>query len=496
MTEQYKIFEVNLTGTDKGNPYVEIWVKADFTNGDETVTVNGFYCGNSNYKVRFMPTKPGTWTAVTKSNDPMLNNIQLACECEPAKEGNHGRVLPMNEVRPQSAGTEEDKFHFMYEDGTRFQPFGTTCYAWVNQPDEIQDQTLETLKNSPFNKVRMCIFPKFYSYNNTDPKYYAFMGNREEGFDFTRFNPEFWNNLEKRIAQMDELGIEADIILMHPYDRWGFAKMDIETDIYYLKYAVDRLCHFKNVWWSLANEYDLMPWKSIEDWELFARVIMGRDSYGHLRSIHNCHKFYDYTRPWVTHVSVQRVDVYKTSEAVTEWRKIYQKPIVIDECAYEGNICFGWGNITGEEMTRRFWEGCIRGGYLSHGEVFVQNEQIWWSHGGKLYGTSPERIDFLKKIMADVPEGAVQLKITPENFEANWDVPCLYKEDDKSYYLYYFGFFKPSSRNYELEEGAAFEIELIDTWDMTIEKLPGTYSGNITIEMPEKQYMAIRMKRV
>lgn len=496
MTEQYKIFEATLSGTSVGNPYQDIWLKAAFTDETETAEVNGFYCGEGTYKVRFMPRKPGIWTATTRSNDPALDGIALTCACSPAQPGNHGRVLPRNEVRPQFTATEEDKFHFAYEDGSRFQPFGTTCYAWVNQPKAVQEQTLETLKAAPFNKIRMCIFPKFYVYNTADPDRYAFQGNAQDGFDFTRFDPVFWDNLEERIAQLDELGIEADIILLHPYDRWGFAKMDYETDVFYLKYAVDRLCHFKNVWWSMANEFDLMPWKPVEAWESYARVVMGRDSYGHLRSIHNCNVLYDYTRPWITHVSVQRLDIYKTAEMVSEWRQLYQKPVVVDECAYEGNINLGWGNITGEEMTRRFWEGCIRGGYLSHGEVYVQYDQIWWSHGGTLHGTSPDRISFLKQVMADAPEGVAPLKLTSENYLDNWDVPCLCKEDDRSYYLYYFGFFKPLFRTYELPEGNSYEIELLDTWDMTVTKLPGVYTGSIRIDLPEKQYMAIRMKKV
>lgn len=495
MTEQYKIYEKRLKGTRSGNPYKDIYLKADFTDGTETVKVNGFYCEDGNYKIRFMPRTPGVWTATVESNDAQLDGVQLKCECIPAGKGNHGRVLPMNEVMPQNSFSEEDKFHFSYEDGTRYKPFGTTCYAWINQAEEVQEQTLETLKNSPFNKVRMCIFPKFYTYNTANPECYAFEGNEAEGFDFTRFNPMFWEKLEKRIAQLDELGIEADIILLHPYDKWGFSKMDTETDMFYLKYAVDRLCHFKNVWWAMANEFDLLPWKTVENWEAYARVVMGRDSYGHLRSIHNCCKMYDQTRPWITHVSVQRIDVYKTAEAVTEWRKEYQKPIVVDECAYEGNINFGWGNITGEEMTRRFWEGCIRGGYLSHGEVYVQYEQIWWAHGGKLHGTCPQRIAFLKDVMNDVPENAGPLQLTAENHEANWDVPCLCTKDD-SYFLYYFGFFKPAFRTYVLPKGHEYEIELLDTWDMTVKKIPGTFKGEICIELPEKQYMAVRMKEI
>ena len=55
MTEQYKIFEAELTGTDRGNPYEDIWLKATFSNDSEALEVNGFYCGGGRYKIRFMP---------------------------------------------------------------------------------------------------------------------------------------------------------------------------------------------------------------------------------------------------------------------------------------------------------------------------------------------------------------------------------------------------------------------------------------------------------
>ena len=60
-----------------------------------------------------------------------------------------------------------------------------------------------------------------------------------------------------------ELGIEADLIVMHPYDRWGFSMMSKEEDDLYWKYVIARFAAYRNVWWSLANEYDLMPQKSL-----------------------------------------------------------------------------------------------------------------------------------------------------------------------------------------------------------------------------------------
>ena len=43
---------------------------------------------------------------------------------------------------------------------------------------------------------------------------------------------------------------------------------------------------------------------------------------------------------------------------------VYKRQIVWDEIAYEGNIDMGWGNISGQELTRRFWEASMRGGYM------------------------------------------------------------------------------------------------------------------------------------
>ena len=54
------------------------------------------------------------------------------------------------------------------------------------------------------------------------------------------------------------MGIQADVILFHPYDagHWGFDNMGAENDDRYLRYMIARLGAYRNVWWSLANEWD------------------------------------------------------------------------------------------------------------------------------------------------------------------------------------------------------------------------------------------------
>ena len=106
----------------------------------------------------------------------------------------------------------------------------------------MQEQTLATLAKAPFNKLRMCVFPKNYAYNRNEPQYYPFAKDAAGKWDFTRFNPAFFRHLERRVSELGDLGIEADLILFHPYDegRWGFDRMNADADRRYLRYVVAR----------------------------------------------------------------------------------------------------------------------------------------------------------------------------------------------------------------------------------------------------------------
>lgn len=474
--EKWGIYELVLHGPAHGNPFVDVSLSATFAHEGKQRQALGFYDGDGIYRIRFMPDDEGTWTFRTKSTARSLDSIKGSFTCTAPSAGNRGPVRVKN------------TFHFAYEDDTPYYPIGTTCYVWSHQETELQEQTLETLEASPFNKLRMCVFPKSYQFNTNEPVLYPFEGSLEKGWDYSQFNPAFFRHLENRISDLGKLGIEADLILFHAYDRWGFSEMSQSADDRYLRYLTARLSAYRNVWWSLANEYDLMWSKEQADWERFAQIVTENDPARHLISIHNCHGFYDYTRPWVTHCSVQRVDVYKTAENTNDWRNEWNKPIVIDECAYEGDIDMGWGNITGQEMVRRFWEGAIRGGYVGHGETYLHpGDILWWSKGGKLYGSSPERIAFLRKIMEEGPAGGLN------PLKSEWDVPSAGIQDE--YYLFYYGFNQPRYRHFNMKPGIRYKAEVIDTWNMTIEEREGIFEGEFRVELPGRPYMAVRLKK-
>lgn len=73
-------------------------------------------------------------------------------------------------------------------------------------------------------------------------------------------------------------GIQADLILFHPYDRWGYAAMGKEMNEKYVSYIMARLSAFQNVWWSLANEWDVPKIKEAIDWEGLGTLLQKEDT--------------------------------------------------------------------------------------------------------------------------------------------------------------------------------------------------------------------------
>ena len=61
------------------------------------------------------------------------------------------------------------------------------------------------------------------------------------------------------------------------------------------------------------------------------------------------------------------------------------------------------------------------------------------------------------------------------------------------YYLIYYGLHQPAEQTFELPEGT-YRIDIIDTWEMTITPLDGTFGGRFTIQLPGKPDIAVRIQ--
>ncbi|MCC5973088.1 MAG: DUF5060 domain-containing protein [Rubellimicrobium sp.] len=479
-----------------GNPFRDVTFAATFRLGNRTVHVPGFHDGEGIWRLRYMPDAPGTWTFRTTSSHPELDGLEGTFGCIAAGPGNHGPVR----VR--------DKFHFGHADGTPYMPFGTTCYAWTQQPLAMQEQTLQTLAASPFNKIRMGFFPKDYEFNKNAPLHDCFQRSPDGALDFDRPNPEAFRHFDRQIERLRDLGIEADIILFHPYDRWGYADMTEDQDFAYVRYLAARISGYRNIWWSLANEYDfLINTKPMPFWDRLFQLLEEVDPARHLASIHNGdpEAAYDHRKPWVSHVCLQHWDVKRTAE----WRRTWGKPLVNDEPQYEGNIWCAWGNISAEELVHRYWISLLRGGYVGHGETYVHPEDLlWWAKGGELRGKSPARIAFLRELLeTHAPDG-----ITPLGPE--WPFNRISGGVSGATTFLYFGEQQPTLWASGLpKEPGDYEVTLIDTWALTEEPAEivpaftphvsrhgevvrgGTPEAAFAVKLPGRPRLALRVTR-
>jgi hypothetical protein len=482
--EQWGVFEVEAKGPSGGNPFVDVRFGAKFTLGHRSLEVTGFYDGDGVYKVRFSPDTVGHWSFQTVGSVPELQGTAGAFECVAAKAGNRGPV-----------GTAQ-RFHFQYADGTPYFPFGTTCYSYGFIGDGLERMTLENLQQAGFNKVRICLLPK--PLGDRKPAAMPFEqlgagaatetleddGKSKERFNLARLNPAYFRIVEERIEALLAAGIEADVILFHPYDAWGFKAMGEEADDRYLRYALARLSAYRNVWWSIANEFDLVRAKSMKDWDRFFRIVQESDPYSRLRSIHHSKVIYDHSKPWCTHASLQEYDFGKSAERLAAWNK----PIIYDEIQYEGNIARRWGNLSPQEITRRFWQAIVAGVYATHGETYISKDGLpTWSDAGKLHGTSAERITFLRKLLEST--GTTGLMAAEEPYYPN-------ATNANERYLYYFDFHCVGEYEFPLPEKAKFKATLIDPWAMTKTPLPGTFSGKSKITLSGEPYMAVLIERI
>ncbi len=493
--ERWGVFELPFDGPDSGNPFDDVQLSVAFEGWGRTITVPGFYDGKGVYRVRFSPPELGRWTWRSICNVKALDGRSGGFECVAPSRGNRGPVR-----------VSKDRFHFAYADGTPFRQVGTTCYSWALQSEEKCAETLRTLKSAPFNKMRMLVTPNVESVA-TNP--FARTGAGPRDWDPARIDPDYFRRYEDRIVKLGALGIEADVILFHPYDeKRGYNDMKRADDERYVRYVAARFGAYRNVWWSMANEYDAVKSKTVADWDRLFEVLVAADPHDRLRSIHQLHIYYDHRKPWITHASVQNGAAVLDDIRAEVHRAMTRKPVIFDEVVYEGDIDVRWGNLSGEDMVQRFWWGLLGGTYVGHSETFSNTRNAdfsWLGQGGSLRGTSAPRLAFLRQIMEDGPAPGF------EPIQAFWNYHIAGKENE--YYLKYWGRNTPAEWAVVLpgrDEAAlqTYRADIIDTWNMTITPVDGVFRmqrkdqydvhdpARPVIKLPAKPWIALRLRKV
>ena len=153
-------------------------------------------------------------------------------------------------------------------------PLGTTAYAMFAMPSADRAKTIESLRASPFNKLRIQPFPKNSPYTHHQPWAYpfpirdggSFVLGEDTDWDLGRFNLDFWREFDAVIDELERIPAIAEILIFNDDDHgaWGFDRMNLNCEVgeggrwcdhHYVRYLVARVGAFNNVWWTMTSEW-------------------------------------------------------------------------------------------------------------------------------------------------------------------------------------------------------------------------------------------------
>ena len=107
------------------------------------------------------------------------------------------------------------------------------------------------------------------------------------------------------------------------------------------------------------------------------------------------------------------------------------------------------------------------------------------------------------KAMAVLPQGLQKLleaglSMDAVNLTRHLDAEFDYfgKTEDENTFLYYYGTDCHALVEINLPEDKKYQIEIIDAWNMTREKVMDGVSGNLKVKLPGREYMAVLAKAI
>ena len=131
----------------------------------------------------------------------------------------------------------------------------------------------------------------------------------------------------------------------------------------------------------------------------------------------------------------------------------------------------------------------MSGGYVTHVEnYYSDDETVLWAKGGRLRGESPARLAFLRRIIEESPTGRI------DPLPSDFDAPHAGVREE--YQLIYFGAGQPAFRTVTIPRGMTATVDVIDSWKMTVDRLPGVHEGTVRFDLPGRPYCALRLVSV
>jgi hypothetical protein len=342
----------------KDAPARDVTLAARFRHesGAPAVTVHGFWDGDGRggaggnvFKVRFCPTKAGRWILEhVESGAASLKGRNEGAAVLATPSGHPGFWTPDRKT--------PDGRWYRRSDGSHPYIFGNTHYTFLSRMTRRgprrDDRSIaaDVRANAAcFRKLRFGVHGGRYTNPEAKP-YFDDAGRPTDDGDFSHRPSPAWfhQRVDAAVAAAYEVDLVADLIISGPDTREARAAVRAGKNggdpTPYLRYMAARYGSYPNVWFCLANEWNIKnPHYGAEEVRRFGRILRKFLPYATPVSIHG--RPADWNRdlnadpPWHDHVILQGKIRRLDTSADFIARNVARGggvPVVNDELGYEG----------------------------------------------------------------------------------------------------------------------------------------------------------------
>ena len=324
------------------NPYLSVVLRAEFRSPKKgsTMVIPGFWDGGRRFKIRFSPMAEGRWDFRIISNLESVNRKVDSFEAVPAVTPGFVRVFNFRYFRYD----RPDTAHFW---------MGDTSYRFATIPRETFQSLVDVRSAQKFNHIRGLVLGSDASAQRVlaDPN---------------RIDPEYFQEVDRRVAYMNQKGITYDLILAGDQNQLADLLPKRKQRERYVRYLVARYAAM-NITWQGVQEYE-----EYKDGAKLLRELGGylkkMDPYQHPRSTHAVTTSGGLVRDgWMDYIVQQSSS---SSLAAVEY-EMYPMPIVNAEFGYEDS---GAGkshdhHVDTGTFRRRLWNAALHGQYVTFGNT-------------------------------------------------------------------------------------------------------------------------------
>ncbi len=225
--QKFEPFEATMISSAKhDNPYTDVVLEASLRSPDgKRMTVPGYWDGNGTWRIRFAPTRVGTWSWRTRSNDPELHAQEGEIECTAEQQSRGGFFLADGSSAYHRHFVESDLAHVlpvMIGDAVHYNKWehlkilpaimilALEIQTEAEPPSYVAFQKrIDALAAAGFNRT-------FGGYVVDPEDFEKGLQSNEGGKpfldnDLDHINPAYFRAMDKRIAYATSKGIVPDI---------------------------------------------------------------------------------------------------------------------------------------------------------------------------------------------------------------------------------------------------------------------------------------------